>query len=215
LVTNVLGVITRIQESRTHKVDRADDFRILARSFAAAESDTHAHRLWRSAFGLCPARHLIVPSVEVAMTSKLAQSNAQGAVFSRVIDRTEEKQRLAIAAHEEAKRILAAQSRFSAGRMRLSQLEYLEMDEFDLLLDLLGEAVSAKVFSSDAVEIFSRDGSLRIRLEPIEDSQPVMIMTDGGMFSGPDYFISIDEAPLSLRERDGAQRQGEGRHGTN
>ena len=79
-------------------------------------------------------------------------------------------------------RILAAQNRFSGGRMRLSQLEYLELDEFDLLLDLLGEGV----------EILSGDGSPRIRLEPTADGETAMILTDGGMFSGPDYWISVD-----------------------
>jgi len=204
LITSVLSVVTRIQASRIHKVDRADDFRILARSFAAAESDAHAHRLWRSVFGLCPARHLIVddatldalekrnipsgtswleaPPVGITMASRLGQSHAQAGVFSRVVDRTEEKQKLAIAAREEAMRILEAQSRFSAGRMRLSQLEYLELDEFDLLLDLLGEGV----------EILSGEGAPRIRLEPTADGETAMVLTDGGMFSGPDYWISVD-----------------------
>jgi len=208
LITSVLSAVTRIQGSRIHKVDRADDFRILARSFAAAESDAHAHRLWRSVFGLCPARHLIVddatlddlekrnipastswleaPPVGITMTSRPGQSHAQAGVFSRVVDRTEEKQKLAIATHEEAMRILAAQSRFSGGRMRLSQLEFLELDEFDLLLDLLGEGV----------EILSGDGSPRIRLEPTADGETAMILTDGGMFSGPDYWIKFGDDAL-------------------
>ena len=33
---------------------------MLARWFAEAPDDEAAHRLWRAAFGLCPARHLSV-----------------------------------------------------------------------------------------------------------------------------------------------------------
>jgi uncharacterized protein (TIGR02677 family) len=110
-----------------------------------------------------------------------------------LIDRTTEKEKLAAAAHEEALRILNAQSRFGTGdRVRLSQLEELETGEFDLLLDMLGEAVSARVLSTEPVEIFSGDGCLKIKLEPTDDGSQASILTADGIFAGPDHWITIE-----------------------
>jgi uncharacterized protein (TIGR02677 family) len=118
-------------------------------------------------------------------------------MLSRIIDRTADKEKLAAATHEEALRLLKAQHRFGTGhRIRLSELEHLEADEFDILLDLLGEAVSARVFSNEIVEILSADGSLSVRLEPTDDGRDAMIITNDGMFSGPDQWICID--PISI-----------------
>ena len=83
--------------------------------------------------------------------------------------------------------------------MRLSQLERLDTGEFDLLLDLLGEAVSARLFPAEAVEIISGDGSLRIKLEPTDDERQATIMTPEGALSGPDYWISIEQ--ISFEEQ--------------
>ena len=113
--------------------------------------------------------------------------------LSCIIDRTAEKEKLAAAAHEEALRILSAQGRFGVGgRMRLSELEHLETGEFDLFVGLLGEAVSARVFSNEPVEIFSGDGRLRVKLEPTGDGREALILTTNGVFRGPDHWISIE-----------------------
>src|SRR5207247_1336027 len=89
--------------------------------------------------------------------------------------------------------------RFGTGRrMRLSELEHLETGEFEMFLELLGEAISARVFSTEAVEILSGDGSLKVRLEPTGDGREAMILTAEGMFSGPDHWISIE--PISTAE---------------
>jgi uncharacterized protein (TIGR02677 family) len=122
-------------------------------------------------------------------------------MWSRIIDRTEEKEKLAAATREEALRILDAQRRFGTGRrMRLSELDHLESAEFDLFLDLLSEAVSARVFATEPVEILSADGCLRVSLEPTGDGSEALILTTEGVFSGPDYWIGIehvaDEAPV-------------------
>src|SRR5213593_4738103 len=181
LIPTLLGVITNANDRQIHRIDRFNDFRVLARWFAEAESDAEAHRLWRAVFGLCPARHLIIndqtldeyearqvpantswldaPPVRIAMRHRDYGRFSPAADLSCIIDRTAEKEKLAAAAHEEALRILSAQGRFGAGgRMRLSELEHLETGEFDLFVGLLGEAVSARVFSNEPVEIFSGDG---------------------------------------------------------
>jgi uncharacterized protein (TIGR02677 family) len=118
--------------------------------------------------------------------------------LSRIIDRTAEKEKLAAASREETQRLLNAQRRFGAGnRIRLSEMEYLETSEFELFLDLLAEAVSARISPAEAVEILSGDGCLRIRLEPTNDGREALIMTEEGTFSGPDHWISIDALSTS------------------
>src|SRR5262249_23985136 len=151
-----------------------------------------AHRLWRAVFSLVPARHLIVndatlddhvkqdvppttsrldaPPVQISTRLRASGSYSRTGRLSRIIDRTEEKKKLAAASHQEALRIVNAQRRFATGRrMRLSDIEQLETGEFDLFLDLLEEAISASGFEDDAGEIMSNDGSLRLKLEPTAD----------------------------------------------
>jgi hypothetical protein len=204
----LLAVIARINDRKLYRIDRSMDFLVLARWFAEAESDAEAHRLWRTVLGLCPARHLTIndatlddyeaqhvpadtswldaPPVRISMRARAGAGNSQTGMLSRIIDRTAEKEKLAVAAHEEALRILSAQARFGSGRrMRLSELEQLEAGEFDLFLDLLGEAVS--------MEILSGNGCLRVKLEPTDDGREASIMTTEGTFSGPDHWISIEQ----------------------
>jgi uncharacterized protein (TIGR02677 family) len=218
LITAGLNAIARANDRRIHRIDRASDFRVLARWFAQAESDAHAHRLWRLAFGLGSARHLIVndrtlddhethdvpantswldaPPLRISKRFRHYSNSPQTGMLSRIVDRTAEKEKLAAATHEEALRLLRAQNRFGTGhRIRLSELEQLEAGEFDMFLDLLGEAVSARIAPDEVVEILSPDGSLSVRLEPTDDGRNAMIVTHDGTFSGPDQWIQID--PIS------------------
>jgi uncharacterized protein (TIGR02677 family) len=200
-----------------NRIDRSNDWRVLSRWFAEAESDAEAHRLWRAVFGLSPARHLTVndatldeherqdvspdtswldtPPLRISLRMREYGSHSRTGRLSRIIDRTSEKKKLAAATEEEALRILDAQSRFgAAGRMCLSDLEYLATGEFDLFLDLLGGAMSASLLSGDAVEIPSSNGSLTVRLEPTGDGRTALIQTPEGVFSGPDHWISIERS---------------------
>ncbi len=218
----LLGVIARINDRRLNRIDRSHDFRVLARWFAEAKSDAEAHRLWRMVFGLCPARHLIIndatlddyeaqdvpantswidgPPLRISPRHRESCSNLPTGGLNRIIDRTVEKEKLAEAIHEDALRILSAQGRFGTGRrMRLSELEHMEMGEFDLFLDLLGEAISVRVFPAEPVEIVSGDGCLKVKLEPTGDGRQALILTTEGSFSGPDHWISIE--PISPNEK--------------
>ena len=219
-ITDLLSVLTSVNDRRINRIDRSNDFRVLARWFAEAGSDADAHRLWRAVFSLVPARHLIVndatlddhekqdvppttswldaPPVQISTRLRASGSYSRTGRLSRIIDRTAEKKKLAAASHQEALRILNAQRRFATGRrMRLSDIEQLETGEFDLFLDLLAEAVSASGFEDDASEILSNDGSLRLKLEPTADGRVAVIHTPEGIFSGPDHWISIGANSLS------------------
>jgi uncharacterized protein (TIGR02677 family) len=52
----LLTAVTQINDRRSHRADRAADFSTLARWFAQAPDDNAAHRLWRVASALAPAR---------------------------------------------------------------------------------------------------------------------------------------------------------------
>jgi uncharacterized protein (TIGR02677 family) len=211
----LLNVITSINDRLITRIDRSNDLRVLARWFMESPSEAHAHRLWRGAFGLVPSRHLIIndavlddyethgvlsdtswldaPPPGFSSRTRSSGSQWKGGRISRIVDRTGEKQKLAAATYEEALRILRAQNRFVGGtRLRLSELGQLDSDEFDLLLEFLGETVTTAALSEDATEILSSDGSLRVKLQPTGDGQTAAIETSDGTFSGPDHWIVVE-----------------------
>jgi uncharacterized protein (TIGR02677 family) len=216
LIAELLSICAAADDQQIYRIDQSADFRVLARWFAEAKSDSEANRMWRTVFGLCSARHLMIndatlddyeiqhvapntswldaPPLRIPVSSRGYLGDSRSTNLTCIIDRTAEKEKLAAAAHDEAVRILNAQERFGRKhRMRLSDLEHLEAGEFDLLLEILGEAVSARVFSAEPVELFSSDGCLRIKLEPTNDGQEALISTSAGVFTGPDQWISIEE----------------------
>jgi uncharacterized protein (TIGR02677 family) len=210
----LLGAVSSINDRRSTRSDRATDLLALARWFAETGTLAEAHRLWRAAFALSPARHLRIDAATLeardqdpvpARTSWLdappilvsprlrrtGRYRRRGAP-RQIIDRTAEKRILEEAARAEAGQILAAEERLAGkGRLRLSELGRLDSLEFQLFLDLLGEALSRKIRPDEAVEATSSDGSLRIALEPTADGAEAVIDTTDGEFRGRDHCITI------------------------
>jgi hypothetical protein len=220
-ISILLSVVSTIDDRRLSRIDRSNDFRVLARWFAHAESDGDAHRLWRAVFGLCPARHLIVneatlddhelhdvsagtswmdaPPLRISRRLRAYGNHSRAGRLSRIIDRTKEKEKLAAATRQERLQLMAAQSRFATGqRLRLSELDHVESDEFDLFLEIIGEAVAASVLEGETSEVLSSDGSLRVRLEATDDGRMAVIRTPEGVLTGPDFWISVE--PGSVEE---------------
>jgi uncharacterized protein (TIGR02677 family) len=109
-----------------------------------------------------------------------------------LIDRSKEKAYLAQQAEEEARRIAAAQERLlKLGPTWLSEIGDLDCHEFDLLCDLLGEAVANRIRPDEEVTTVSPDGSLRITLGPNPDGRTAVISTEDGELSGLDHRITI------------------------
>ncbi len=210
----LLGAVVSLNDRRFTRSDRAADLRTLARWFAEADSIHAAHRLWRVAFALTPARHLSVDADTLerreahpvsAMTSWLEapplriapRLRSSGRYLRRgrpndVIDRSREKKLLAEVAAIEARQIAAARQRLATGgRIRLSDLGALAPAEFSLFLDLLGETLSCRVRVDERVEIVSSDGTFQIILEPTGDGRGAMIVTSTGSFSGVDHYATI------------------------
>jgi uncharacterized protein (TIGR02677 family) len=213
-ITALLLAVATINERRVSRADRAADLRTLARWFAEAPSDADAHRLWRAAFGLSAARHLMVDADtldareaadEPASTSWLdgeplhvaPRLRRTGRYLPRgrpvsVVDRSAEKARLAKEAETEAAQLATARRWLTeSGPTRLSALSRLPRDAFDLLLDLLAEALSCKLTPDDEVSASSADGSIEIRMTPTGDGALARIETNDGALIGPDHHVEF------------------------
>ena len=208
-IPQLLGAVAALNERRAGRSDRSADFRVLARWFAEARDDTEAHRLWRAAFALSPARHLAqrVPGDEEVAAStpwreapaipieprlrERARITPRG-VPPKVRDRSRERELLALRLADERAREQAARRRLATGQpVRLSAIGALDRHEFRLLLSLIGEALSAQIRPDATVERPSADGALRIRLQPLGEHTRAVMDTELGRFSGRDHLLTV------------------------
>ncbi len=212
----LLQAIAEVNERRLSRSDRAGDLRTLARWFAACDSDAEAHRLWRAAFSLAPARHLTIdqdtltdrdqtpvpaatswldaPPVRISPRLRRTGRTTRRGRVNDVIDRTREKQLLARLAAEEAAQLAAARAQLCTdGSVRLSQLGHLDPVAFELFLDLLAAALAEAVDRRAAVVATSADGALEVELVPTGDGRWARIDTTAGVLTGPDHRVHIRE----------------------
>jgi uncharacterized protein (TIGR02677 family) len=211
-IPQLLTAVAMLNERRNGRSDRSADFRILARWFAEAPGEDDAHRLWRAAFALHPARHLSLQSEAAALHAHVPASTPwaeapavaihprlreQGEMLPRgapphVRARDAERARLASYIAEERAQIDAARARLATGtQTRLSELGVLEPQAFRLFLTLLGEALVAQASPDEPVQCASADGLLQIRLEPLEPGSVAHIETGHGVFAGRDHLLTI------------------------
>jgi len=216
----LLRAVVMLHDRRVARSDRVADLQTLARWFAQTDDDRQAHRLWRAAFGLAPARHLRVdqdtlerwdqaatsartrwedaPPVQVSPRLRKTGRTTRKGPPGTVIDRRREKAALARFAAEQARQIAAARAVLATGQAtRLSQLKVLDGPAFELFLDLLGEALAWRRSAHEAVEAASADGTLLVRMEPTGDGVMATVRTEGGRFHGEDHHILIRETQPS------------------
>lgn len=221
-ITQLLGAVAVINERRSGRSDRSADFRTLARWFARAPDDAAAHRLWRAAFGLCPARHLTVTSATRESwesdppTPNTAWAEAQPLRISpqlrrsgsyerrgqlhRLIDRSGARALLAERAREEAEQAAIARSVLATGgEIRLSDLKPLDQRVFRMFLALLGDALATRVPGASEVATSSGDGTMWIKLTALPDAPPVEIETLDGVLTGPEHLIEIVDLTMETR----------------
>jgi len=207
-IPRLLQAVSLLHERRAGRSDRAADFRRLALWFATAGSDANAHRLWRAAFALSPARHLALVDADqktsantpwrdapgIAILPKLREQGVlptRGAA-PRILDRSAERGLLAARVAEEAAQTETARRRLATNReMRLSELGRLDKSTFRLFLTLLGEALAAQTNPDAPVERLTGDGTLVVRLIPLDPHLLAEITTDLGTFRGRDHRILI------------------------
>lgn len=208
----LLAAIAAHNERRLARTDRVADLRVLARWFAECESDEAAHRLWRAAFSLSPARHLSVdeetraawedagagaatrwgeaPPMSITPRLRATGRAARRGRPDNVVDRSAALALLQRWRAKESEAWAAAEAHLATGApLRLSQLAELREGAFVLLLELLGEALA-----TGTTEVTSADGRFRVRLVPPTDAARAVVTTETGTFAGPDYTITVTRA---------------------
>ena len=216
-ITNLVNTVAALNERRGGRSDRSADFRALARFFAQAPDDAAAHRLWRAAFALAPARHLCVDALtedaweQAEYPPGTPWANAQPLLISprlretgsyerrgspnKAIDRTAGRRRLAerfereTAQIAQARRILATD-----GPVLLSELAGpggLDPRAFRLFLSVLGDALAARRPGAATSTATSGDGTMEIRLKVVDTDRIVTVPTEDGVLSGPEHVIEI------------------------
>jgi uncharacterized protein (TIGR02677 family) len=213
-IPQLLQVVAALNERRAGRSDRSADFRSLAKWFAQAPDEPGLHRLWRSAFGLSPSRHLTVdsetvearadtlippnttwadaPPLEISPQLRKTGSYERRGKSNQVIDRTKQRRYLAeLAARETAETAAARAALATAHPTRLADLGELDPAAFKLFLGLLGDALAARTPSKRMVETTTSDGSMAIRLTLLEGAGLAEIHTPDGVFRGPDHLVEI------------------------
>ncbi|MCU0834454.1 MAG: TIGR02677 family protein [Chromatiaceae bacterium] len=221
-IAQLLDAVVRLNERRLGRSDRAADYRTLARWFMECEDDAEAHRLWRAAFGLSPARHLGLdaetqaererdpvppatpwreaPPLRISPRLRETGSLRRRGAPPQVRDRREGKRRLAGLLASESAQARAARRRLATGReILLSELGTLDRDAFALFLLLLGEALSAASHPEAKVETLTSDGAIAIELTPLGPDTLAELWTPDGVFSGRDHRIRITDLEVSAR----------------
>lgn len=209
--------LDRVHDRRLNRSDRVADFRTLARWFAQAPTDAYAHSLWRAAFLLSPCRHLTIddetmtrrdedpvppatswlddapmrihPRLRAA--GRLSSPGRKPFVLDHGLAKQEMKRRLA----EEAAQMARAREMIAGGKARrLSDFSGLPDGAFALMLECLGAALARRIDPGAPVNCTSSDGSLAIVCEPVESPSEAVVLTEAGVFRGPDVLLTISDS---------------------
>lgn len=232
-ITSLVNTVAALNERRGGRTDRSADFRALARFFADAPDDEAAHRLWRAAFALSPARHLTVdaateeawqeaqpapnvpwaeaPPLLISPRLRETGSYERRGQPNRVADRSAARRLLARQAEREAAETAAARARLATdGPVLLSELaggRALDTGAFRLFLAVLGDALAARAPGESESFATTGDGTMEVRLKLVDANRIVRIPTEDGVLSGPEHIVEIlDVAPASGGESADAGR---------
>jgi uncharacterized protein (TIGR02677 family) len=219
-VLSLLEAVVRLNERRLGRSDRSADFRTLAAWFMQCRDDGDAHRLWRAAFGLSPARHLSIDEETLAereqtpispqhswwdapaltVNAKLRTTGSyarRGGAAAQVRDRRQEKAILAQQIVEENEQTRRARNRLATGETTtLSDIGELDEESFRYFLRLLGEALATAENPHQPIHTTTGDGAIEIEMTPLPQTQQAKIHTPIGVFSGRDYQIRITDLEM-------------------
>ncbi|MGH6656179.1 MAG: TIGR02677 family protein [Actinocrinis sp.] len=216
-ITSLVNTVAALNERRGGRSDRSADFRALARFFAEAPDEAAAHRLWRAAFALSPARHLTVdaatetawdeaepapntpwaeaPALEISPRLRETGSYERRGQPNRVADRSAARLVLAEQAEQEAAQTAQARARLATdGPVLLSELagpRALDPGAFRLFLAVLGDALAARTPGESESGAITGDGTMEVRLKLVDADRIVRIPTEDGVLSGPEHIIEI------------------------
>jgi uncharacterized protein (TIGR02677 family) len=212
-IVTLLQALDRITEARRKSSSAAEDFRELARWFAAAPSQEDMHRLWATAFGLASARHahLVHPDPETVPASDswrdappvevspLLRSSGRTERFTRtgrVRDVGAVKAARAERARKERAELEAAWDLLrTSSPVRLSDFGTLDHEVFERLLDLLGRALTVRPDATGLRRAVTGDGRVEVLLGPAGPAGArTQLRTPRGLLTAPDYEVEIRPA---------------------
>ncbi|GAA3008297.1 TIGR02677 family protein [Streptomyces fulvorobeus] len=222
-IVTLLQALDRITESRRGSAGAVQDFRELARWFAAAPGEDDLHRLWAAAFGLGPARHAHLahtdPELVAATESWHDAPPVEVSALLRTSGRTERFTRtgrvrdVAALRAERAGRARAERAELEAAwsllrtesPVRLSRFGGLDHEVFERLLDLLGRALAVRPDTTGARRAVTGDGRVEVVLRPPAGpgGAPAVLRTARGTLTCPDYVIEVHSAGASGPARAG------------
>jgi uncharacterized protein (TIGR02677 family) len=213
-IKQLIDAVGLLNERRSGRSDRSADFAALAGWFAQAPDDAAAHRLWRAAFGLSPARHLSItgdsadewesvpagtpwaeaPPIRISPQLRRTGTYERRGQPSQVKDRSMARERLRFQAEQEATQTAEARRRLRTSEPTLlSDLDVLDPGAFRLFLSLLGDALAARAPGDTEVKTVTNDGSLEVRLRLVADGGTATIKTEDGVLTGPEHVIEITD----------------------
>lgn len=222
-INQLLRVLERRHAERRRSASLADDFRALAGLFATAATTDDAHRLYGAAFGMWPARHAHLPSVDGTARRPHDPWGATEPVevapalrtTGTVTNRGRPRPVRDPAAHRaarllaETERMLESQRVLDAlhtdGEVRLSTLVELDTEPFAELFSLIGLALDAERSSDDTHRAQSVDGRVEIVLGRPDGTATVTTAT--GTMTAPDFVVDI-RVTSSTIAAGAAQRHG-------
>jgi uncharacterized protein (TIGR02677 family) len=215
-LTRALG---RLNERRARPVDRAADFRRLARWFSEAQDDRAAHALFHVAFGLGSARHYHLihqdpetvppstsfwdaPPVEVPIRLRTHGALSHAGKPSAAPDHAFSRQWLAQKRRREREQVKRAQAHFTGlGQICIADLATLDPAQFDLLLSLIDQALASGKHLDGSRTTVTSDGLLRITLRPPRPlrRELVRIQTPNGNLHCLNYRLEVEDVLAASR----------------
>ncbi len=224
-VNRMLSILTRLAEARSGRLSRRTDLVALAKRFDALRDDEEAHQLFKATFGLFSARHLDVVNQEeeldlerlerpkeswwesapVAVPIRLRETGPYSRLgrAAAVDDLSLNKQRLAKKSEKERlERQTALTALVGQGPVRVSSLGWLDLEQFDALVELLAFTLAKPRSDGDVTIGQSRDGALEILLAWPANDAWTCIETSIGRLQMPDYRIEIlDRNRASMKRK--------------
>jgi uncharacterized protein (TIGR02677 family) len=213
-IKQLIDAVGLLNERRSGRSDRSADFAALALWFAQAPDDAAAHRLWRAAFGLSPARHLSVtgetadewenvpagtpwgeaPPIRISPQLRKTGTYERRGKPNQVRDRSVDRELLRRQAEQESAQTAEARRRLrTSGPTLLSNLDVLDPLAFRLFLSLLGDALAVRAPGDTEVKTVTSDGSLEVRLRLVPDGGTATIKTQDGELTGPEHVVEITD----------------------
>ena len=213
-IKQLIDAVSLLNDRRSGRSDRSADFAALARWFAEAPDDAAAHRLWRAAFGLSPARHLSVtgetadeweglpagtpwadaPPIRISPQLRRTGTYERRGRPNQVRDRSADREALRRRADHEARQTAEARRRLrTSGPTLLSGLDVLDPRAFRLFLSLLGDALAARAPGDAEVKTVTNDGTMEVRLRLVPGGGTATIKTEDGLLTGPEHVIEITD----------------------